>query len=339
MHVGKGECKSCYVVNSNKISAAQEYKYLGDYIANGWETLYNKRCEKAQGYSATCQAMCTEMSLGHHIYSIAKLLHQSIFVNGSLVKMETWPNCTDTRIEAFERIEQTFFRKVLNAHSKTPIEALYLELGVVPLRFHLMKRRILYLQDIMNRDDGEITKQIILAQKEQCYKGDFYEQVRKNIEELSVTNEEMEGSKERLMEVVAKKIKEHAYEFLIRKARSHSKVNDNIYTNCEGASHYKNPRFTPDLANKLSKYRTRTFLVKNNFRNNYRNTNILCPVCEQHDDTQDHLIKCVKVREIYGKDITNKIEDIYSSNEDTLYNVAKILKDLEEIRHALINPE
>ena len=56
--------------------------------------------------------------------------------------METWPNCTVPRIEMFERIEKTFLRKILQAHSKTPIESLYLELGVIPFRFHLMTRRI-----------------------------------------------------------------------------------------------------------------------------------------------------------------------------------------------------
>ena len=85
--------------------------------------------------------------------------------------METWPNCSVERIEAFERIEQTFFRKILNAHSKTPIEAIYLELGVIPLRFQLMKRRILYLREIMDRSDDELTKQVVLAQQEDCGHG------------------------------------------------------------------------------------------------------------------------------------------------------------------------
>ena len=79
----------------------------------------------------TCQAMSTELSLGIRIYSIAKLLHQSIFLNGSLRTSETWPNCTVPRIEMFECIEQTFLGKSLQARSKTPIESLYLEVGVI----------------------------------------------------------------------------------------------------------------------------------------------------------------------------------------------------------------
>ena len=339
VHIGTGECKSSYVMDKNNITEAEAYKHLGNYVADGWETLYTKRWEKAQGYSTTCQAMCTEMSLGNQMYSIAKLLHRSIFVNGTLVCMETWPNCTENRIETLERVEQTFFRKILKAHSKTPIEAIYLELGVIPLRFHLMKKRIMYYHDILNREEKEITKQVVLEQKKWCGKGDFYAQVMRDIDSISITNEEMDESKEKVDVVVERKVKIIAFEYLISKAKNHSKVNDKSYENCDGVKQYSDPRFTPDLINILFKFRTRTYLVKNNFRNNYKNTNILCPVCEKHDDTQEHIFRCRTVVEKYEGDISCTAEDTFSNDMDTLYNVAKTLKKLDEIRNELTSNE
>ena len=135
VHSGPDKCRSTYFINGQKLTKAETYKYLGDCVSDGWEALYKKRWEIAQGYSITCQAMSTEISLGTKIYEIAKTLHQSIFINGTLVNVETWPNCTEVRLKTFERIEQTIMRNLLNAHSKTPIEALYLELGMIPLRF------------------------------------------------------------------------------------------------------------------------------------------------------------------------------------------------------------
>ena len=110
--------------------------------------------------------MCTEISLGYQMYSTAKLLHQAIFLNGTMVNMETWPNFNDKRVSMFERTEQNMLRKILNAHSKTPIECLYLELGIIPFRFQLMKKRIAYYQLIMKRDDSEITKAVVMRQKQ-----------------------------------------------------------------------------------------------------------------------------------------------------------------------------
>ena len=138
-------------------------KYLGDHVSDGWEPLYRKRYEKSQGYSINCQAMCTEISLGCQLYSIAKLLHQAIFLNGTLVNMETWPHFTEERMVMFERAGQGIFRKILNAHSKTPTESLYLELGIVPFRFHLMTRRIIYFHEIMKRPDHELTKVVLMV--------------------------------------------------------------------------------------------------------------------------------------------------------------------------------
>ena len=49
--------------------------------------------------------------------------------------------------------------------SKMAIEAIYLRLGVLPLRYQLMKKKIMYFWDIIDRDD-EITKKSSNSSKE-----------------------------------------------------------------------------------------------------------------------------------------------------------------------------
>ena len=103
---------------------------------------------------------------------------------------------------------------------------------------------------------------------------------------LGITDEQLDESKGRLQENVKRKMNEAAFEYLTDKAKTHSKMNNLVYSDCEGADYLKLAQFTPDLASLLFKFRTRTYMVKNNFRNNYRNTNIICPLCEISDDTQ-----------------------------------------------------
>ena len=301
--------------------------------------MHEKRLEKSLGYSATCQAMSVELSLGYHMYAIAKLLHRSIFINGTMINMETWPNFREERLIAFERIEQTFFRKILCAHSKTPIEAIYLELGVIPFRFHLMAKRIMYLQEIMNRDDSELTKQVVMAQKERCLPGDFYAQVSLDMLKLSIEMKDLELSKEKLKELVTSNVRNKAFLYLIEKAKSHSKVRHQIYTNCDGAKHYTDQRFTPDLTNLVFRFRTRTFLVKNNYRNNYKNTDIRCPLCLQDDDTQEHIFKCPKLLEGMSEKVSCQVDDLYTDDLDTLYSTSCTLKKLVEIRENILNSD
>ena len=340
IHIGPDECRSKYWVNSQTVTNAESYKYLGDHVSDGWETLYSKRTEKAQGYSATCLAMCTEISLGIKLYETAKLLHSAIFVNGTLLNMETWPKCTELRISKMERIEQNFMRRILKAHSKTPIEALYLELGYIPLRFHLMKKRVMYLSDIMKREENELTRRLIEVQKERGVDiGDFYDQAKSDQDRLHVTNEMMLGSKETLKKEIKKNLDTLAFQFLINKARSHTKMNDEAYTSCEGAACYNDSRFTPDMLSLLFKFRTRTFLVKNNFRNNYKNTNILCPLCEKFDDSQEHLFDCEKIKERCQNTDEYKLKDIFTDDTQKLYNTTKKLIEIVKIRDTIINPE
>ena len=126
IQIGNDECPSQYFVNGKPTDQAEKYKYLGDILSNKLDLLYTSRAEKANGYRVSCVAMLTEISMGYRLFSIAKLLHQSIFFNGTMVNMESWPNFTTARLEIFEKIEQHYLRTVLSAHSKVAIGAIYI---------------------------------------------------------------------------------------------------------------------------------------------------------------------------------------------------------------------
>ena len=337
IHVGKDKCTNTYTANGATLTECSVYKYLGDHVADdGFDTLYKKRYERAQGYSISCQAMCTEISLGFQIYSVAKLLHEAIFLNGTLCNVETWPHFTPNRLKLFEKAEQSLFRKVLKAHSKTPIECLYLELGVVPFRFHVMTRRIMFLQTLMQRDDNELTKKVLMCQKEVELNGDFYVQVKCDLEQLNISQNTLTCSKEKLKDLVMKSIHKHALSYLKNLANQHSKVRTETYNNLGGICYFYDPRFTPDLANMLFKFRTRMYNVRNNFRNKYQNSNILCPLCTVEKDTQEHLLKCTSIQKNLNTTINLQYEDIFSNDNDTLLNIAKSLKKIIELREEMV---
>ena len=332
LHAGKHKCEASYLANSKEISQCTRYKYLGDEVSDGWDCLYNTRYEKAQGYAITCQAMATEISLGYQTYRIGKLFHQALFLNGTLVNMETWPNFTIKRIAMFERIEQHLLRKILNAHSKTPVESIYLELGVIPFRFHLSCRRILYYQTIMMRPDDEVTKKVVTRQKERMIEGDFYTQVSADMANLNISeNDVLDSSYNTLKLKLKREITVAALSYLKEIGRNHSKVRNEMYTHLNGMSYFSSNRFTPDLSNLLFKFRTRMFNVRNNFRNYYKQQNTVCPVCQDGEDSQEHLFKCKLIRktvETHG----SVYEDIFSDDVDTLLKVANVLKQLAKVR-------
>ena len=337
VHIGPDKCTASYKMDNISITEADSYKHLGDHIADKIDVLYTKRWEKAQGYSSTCYAMCTEMSLGYHKYSIAKLLHRSIFINGTLVNMETWPNCTNLRVETFEQTEQSFLRRILAAHSKTPIECLYLELGVIPLRFHLMSRRLMYLHGIMQRSDEELVKKVVESQKTTKRKGDFYTQALEDMTYLEIDGELVNDKRSEFKKTVDGCVKKKAFQYLIEKATKHSKVRESCYKDTNGCNQYTDSRFTPELIEILFKFRTRTYTVKNNFRKNYVNTNLTCPLCQQQQDDQQHIFECITIKQKHKNSITHSHDDIYAEDTDTLLSVAREIQQLVNIREFILH--
>ena len=137
IHIGSRECNSKSFAHDKPLIKVKEGKYLADYVSDDPQVLFSKRLESAHGYANQCLGMVMEISLGFNMFKVAKLLHESIFVNGCMTNMETWTCFGLDEISEYERVQQYFLRRLLNAHSKTPIEALYLELGIYPLRYHL----------------------------------------------------------------------------------------------------------------------------------------------------------------------------------------------------------
>ena len=72
------------------------------------------------------------------------------------------------------------------------------------------------------------------------------------------------------------------------------------------------------------------FNVRNNFRNHYK-TNLLCPLCSEEEDSQEHLLKCkIIVEELNWNEY--RYQDVFSEDPDVLLNIAKVLKRAIKIR-------
>ena len=306
---------------------------MGDHISDGWEPLYKKRQEKALGYAITCQAMSIELTLGYQLFSTVKLLHQAIFLNGSLLNMETWPHFTDRRVIEFERIEQGLFRKALSAHSKTPVECIYLELGVAPFRFNLSARRIMFYHAILHRDCDELTYKVMMQQKKTMHKGDVYQLILQDMEMLNLNEAELiTMSKFSLKQVLKKQIPVVAFQYLKKLAESHSKVNHVMYRNLKGMPYFEDCRLSAEQIKLLFKFRTRMVNVRNNFRRNYACSS--CPLCGMHIDTQEHLFECIMIKKHFKP--TVEYADIFSDDCDKLLDAVVNLERVLDIRNRLL---
>ncbi len=134
-------------------------KYLCDIVSEEMNTMNIKeRKSKGIGLLSQILALLEEVSLGVFYFEIAILLRETMLINGILgnAYAEVWYGLTKANISELEDVDKMFLRRILNAHSKTPIESYYLELQCTPIRYMIMGRRIMFLHYIMGREEDDL---------------------------------------------------------------------------------------------------------------------------------------------------------------------------------------
>ena len=81
-----------------------------------------------------------------------------MLLNGMLGNTEVIYNLTESEITQLEAVDKCLLRQIFDSHSKTPIEAYYLECGIVPFRYIIKARRITFLHYLQNLKDNEMLK-------------------------------------------------------------------------------------------------------------------------------------------------------------------------------------
>ena len=168
-------------------------------------------------------------------------------------------------------------------------------------------------------------------------KGDFYTQVKYDMDLLNMSETDiLTRNESELKTELTSRIQKAAYEYLMEKARNHSKTRNELYKDLGGSSYLSDHRFRPDLAKIVFCFRTRTYRVKNNFRNHYKE-DLLCTLCEDEICQQSHIFQCEVIRRVVGQ-VKAQYEDLFSDDIDKLFEAAKTLKQLVEIREILLDP-
>ena len=106
-------------------------KYLGDIVDQTGKirsTVEDRRC-KGYGIVAEILAIINEIPLGQYRMEIGLKLRQAMFINGVLFNSEACQSVTETEIKLLEAVDEHLLRSLVGAHSKTPLEFLFLEAG------------------------------------------------------------------------------------------------------------------------------------------------------------------------------------------------------------------
>ena len=324
---------------------SKKEKYLGDFIDTSGKIRSTIEDRKNRGYGIVSEilAILDDIPLGQHRMEIGLHLREAMLLNGILFNSEAWHSLSLSEIKTLESVDEQLLRGLVKAHSKTPLEFLYLEAGANPIRFIISTRRMTYLQTILKRSDEELTKRIYNQQKVDPSPGDFYLLVKddfKMIKQEMNENEIKAISKLSHKNNIKKKVRQSAFEYLTALKQTHSKVKDISYKKLETQTYMMSVLFNNDEVNTLHALRSRSIDCKFNFKQKYLNQSILCPLCEKHIDDQKQMLNC---EEISKRLQLNEVVDGSVLYEDIFEDVAKqkvitsLFTKIIEIRKTLLN--
>ena len=304
MHIGS-KCFKCHKgnVHGEVMKETTKEKYLGDQI-NNKGTIKDTIIERTnKGYAIVSQimALLKELPIGSLRTQIGLILRDAWFVNGTLYNSEAWHGMSTNTMKPLEAVDQYLLRQLLGAHAKTPLEFLYLETGCIPIKYILKSRRLMYLKEIVSRPEDELLVRVYRSQKKAPQPGDWCKLVETDLEVLGInmTDEDIARiSAYSYKKYVKSKVRAAAFNELMSMLESHTKVKHIEYVNSGRPQAYlTNKNFSNLECQVLTMLRSQTVRgVRMNFTGMYGG-DIMCPLCHENPDTQEHILMCHKILE------------------------------------------
>ena len=207
----------------------------GDIISSDGKNTRNikNRVAKGIGISTQILNMLGSICLGEHYIEIALLLREALFLNYILTNAEIWYSLTKDEIRELDDLDKTLLRKIMKVPFSTPGKAFFLELGILPIEVLLKAKRIVYLQYILKREEGETLYSFLMTQWHHEVEGDWTKEIRMNLEEFKIPCdfEQMQSmSTLSFKNKVKRKAKELALNKLKEKQSPHSKMSQLYYS-------------------------------------------------------------------------------------------------------------
>ena len=345
IHVGprKEECPTLKVHNSTMKESDKE-KYLGDMVS-GSGNEENIKFRRKIGFQTISEqmAMLKEVAAGGYFVGIGLVFRDSVLLPKLLLNSDVWHALTLKHVESLEELDKIFLRNILSAHSKVGIECLFLDTGKMPLRFHIIQRRQLYLWHILHTKQTELIVRVFESQKLSPRRGDWVKLVDEDHKkmELGLSHDEISKmSKSKFKAIIEVKVKTLAMAELNKLKAKHSKSEKFQSVKFQTANYLTDYRLSRKQQQLLFRLRSRTLNVKMNFSNQHEN--LLCSTCKLFPETQAHLLQCPQIvknmKTVVMDHSKLSEEDIYGSLENQI-QITHIYEEILEIRDKLIEED
>ena len=221
MHIGKDKHKCRPLqVNNSVVNTLSKETYLGSIITSDGKIDQHilDRQNKGIGIVNQILSLLKEVHFGQYYFEMVILFRNTMLINGMLFSIESVHGLKDKHIDQLASCDKYLLRKAFDALSTTATESFYLETGILPVKYAIIARRLMYFWTILNKPDSELVKQVYSAQKIAPYKNDWILQIKDDLDMCNIELTETEIAKmkkEKFKVLVKNSVRELAREHLL----------------------------------------------------------------------------------------------------------------------------
>ena len=313
-----------------KMKVKSEQMYLGDLISADGSHAKNvqQRKNKAIGIINQIMQILETVYFGKYHFEVAMILRSSMLLSSLLLNSEAWVNLKEKDIRCLEQSDEILLGKVLDCEANTSNIAKYLELGIQPIRFEIMKRKIIYLQYILKQEKKSMIFKVFQATCENMIKDDFVQTCIKYLEILDIHlsfKEIEEMSVWCFKKLVKQKSKLAAFRYLLEKKNEPNKqlkISHILYEDLEIQEYLLDGNRNTKISQLIFKARTKTLDIKTWKRWKYDDD--LCVGCSEKSETIEEILICKTLNEKEGTENVD-INCLFGQSQSEIFKLGAVL--------------
>ena len=268
---------------------------------------------------------------GKYYFEVAIVLRSSLFLNSILLNSEAWGYLTNKNIRSLEQMDEALLSRILDCERNTSNTFKYLELGIYPIRFEIMKRSIVFLHYILKQEESSMMFQVLKATIENPTKNDFVNTCLGYLEilEIKMTLQEIkEMSEGSFKQLVKNRTKIAAFKYLLKEKEKQSKIANIFYEKLEIQEYLNSGQCSTKISKLIFKARSETLDIKTQRKWKYADR--ICIGCKQNEETGQEILVCEKLN-----DENRKADNPINYTAFVENDLTKIVKAAKLIEHGL----
>ena len=230
----RNERSAVMFIDEEKLELVSHLKYLGDiFQENGRNNeLIKDRVGRGVAAKLKIDAILSEVQLGKHTIEVSLLLYRFLFISSILFNSQAWRNLTESDFGKLQQLQIRVLKKLVDVPPSVSNSFIFLELGVLPIRYEIHKRQITFLHHIINLEPNDPVHILYQQMKRLPSEPNWLNDVMRSVAlySIDVDEDKLKGiSKETFKETVKSAIHKYAFDQLKMECSLLSKTKTLVY--------------------------------------------------------------------------------------------------------------